>query len=168
MTSMFVCIGACENRNLDVQTRAGRRHFPSILGRLPAIPEQREGNYTFVVELVARNDAKRRYVVIVDYWSDGTTITDNMTVTVVRRRWRINLAYALELVQRRETRWDSKSCKLPDEYGNGIPRGEIICISHLTSLWVSEAENKLDKVVPRPRKNTEINVLGCMSIGTFE
>ncbi|KAH7174059.1 uncharacterized protein B0J16DRAFT_365546 [Fusarium flagelliforme] len=139
-----------------VQTIAGRRHFPTLLGRFPAIPEQRQGNYTFVVELVARNDTKRRYVVIVDYWSDGTTITDDMTVTVVRRRWRINLAYALELVQRRQTRWDSKSSKLPDEYGNSIPTGEIICISHLTSLWVSEAENNLNKVAPRPRKNAEI------------
>ncbi|EKJ69831.1 hypothetical protein FPSE_09988 [Fusarium pseudograminearum CS3096] len=120
------------------------------------------GNYTFVVELVARNDSKRRYVVIVDYWSDGTTITKYMTVTVVRRRWHINLAYALELAQRRQTRQDSKSCKLPDEYGNGIPAGEIIFISHLTILWISEAENKLNKEISRPRKNPEIRTLGSI------
>jgi len=91
-----------------------------------------------------------------------------MTVTVVRRRWPINLTYALELVQRRQARWDSKSCKLPDEYGNGIPTGEIICISHLTSLWVSEAENKLNKVIPRPRKNMEPRMVGCTRRGTLE
>ncbi|KAJ4116143.1 hypothetical protein NW768_011115 [Fusarium equiseti] len=143
-----------------IQTRAGRRHFPALLGRFPVTSEQRQGNYTFLVELVARNDIKRRYVVIVDYWSDGKAITDNMIITVVRRRWHINLAYALEIVQRRQTRGDAKSCELPDEYGNGIPTGEIIYISHLTGLWVSEAENKLNKAVPRPRKNMEFRMIG--------
>ncbi|KAJ4266994.1 hypothetical protein NW762_003092 [Fusarium torreyae] len=153
------------NFTYPVQTQAGRRHFPALLGRLSTTPKQREKNYTFIVELVARSNTKRRYTLIVDYWSDGTTITNDMTVTVIRCRWRINLAYALELVQRRQTRQGSKSCKIPDEHGNDIPTGELIHISHLPSLWVSEAENDLHKAVSRPCKNLEVRVLGCIREG---
>ncbi|KAH7232236.1 uncharacterized protein BKA55DRAFT_523513 [Fusarium redolens] len=147
-----------------IQTQAGRRHFPALLGRFTTLPEQREKDYTFIVELTARTNAKRTYVLIVNYRSSGTGIETNMTVTVVRRKWHINLAYAMNLVQRRD---NQKSCKLPDEHGNAIPTAEIVSISHVTSLWVSEAENDLDKAISRPRKDIKVRTLGIIRKGSF-
>ncbi|KAF4332166.1 het-domain protein [Fusarium beomiforme] len=143
-----------------VQTQAGRRHFPALLGRFPKTPEQRGKNYNFIVELAARTDSKRRYVIIVDYWASGATIINNMTITVVRPRWHINLAYAMELVRRRQAGLKFKSHKLPDAYGNTIPTGEIVYISHFASLWVSEAQNNLDKAMSQPRQGREVRVIG--------
>ncbi|KAF5716700.1 heterokaryon incompatibility protein [Fusarium mundagurra] len=147
-----------------IQTQAGRRHFPALLGRFSTTSERKENDYTFIVELAARIDAKRRYIVIVDYRSNGTTVANNMTVTVIRRQWHINLAYATKLVQRRQSRQDSKSCKLPDEYGNAIPTGEIISIAHFTGLWVREAGNSLSS---RTRKDVGVRTLGLIRTGSF-
>ncbi|WJG35089.1 uncharacterized protein FOBCDRAFT_108744, partial [Fusarium oxysporum Fo47] len=102
-------------------------------------------DYTFIVELAARTDPKRRYVIIVEYWASGITIINKMTTTVKKLRWPINLAYAIELVQCRQFGLNSKLYKLLDAYGNTIPIREIVYISHFTSLWVSEAENNLDR-----------------------
>ncbi|EXM14084.1 Heterokaryon incompatibility [Fusarium oxysporum f. sp. vasinfectum] len=150
-----------------VQTQAGRRHFPALLGRFPKIPEQNGNDYTFIVELAARTDQKRRYVIIVEYRASDTTITNNITTRVKKLRWPINLAYAMELVQRRQVGLNFKSHKLPDAYGNTIPTREIVCISHFTSLWVSEAENNLDRATVRTRQDREVRVLGMVRIGSF-
>ncbi|EWY83087.1 hypothetical protein FOYG_15160 [Fusarium oxysporum NRRL 32931] len=147
-----------------IQTQAGRRHFPALLGRFTILPEQREKNFTFIVELTARTNAKRIYVVIINYRSCGTDLAANMTITVLRRKWHINLAYAMDLVQRRGNR---KSCELPDEYGGAIPTADIVYISPVTSLWVAEAENGLEKASSHPRKDIEVKMIGCMKIGSF-
>ncbi|KAF5585259.1 het-domain protein [Fusarium subglutinans] len=96
-----------------VQAQAGRRHFPALLGRFPKTPKQNGNDYSFIVELAARTDPKRRYVIIVEYWASGTTIT-NITTTVKKLRWPINLVYAMKLLQRRQVKLDFKSHKLPD------------------------------------------------------
>ncbi|KAF4493497.1 heterokaryon incompatibility [Fusarium agapanthi] len=149
-----------------VQTQAGRRQFPALLGRFPKIPKQNGNEYTFIVKLAARTDPKRRYVIIVEYWASGTTITNNITTTIKKLRWPINLVYAMELVQRRQVGLNFKSHKLPDAYGNTIPTREIVYISHFTSLWVSEAENTLDRATVRTRPDSEVRVLGMMRIGS--
>ncbi|KAJ4127292.1 hypothetical protein NW765_017244 [Fusarium oxysporum] len=95
---------------------------------------------------------------------DGFAPNADMTVKVVRCKWHINLAYATNLAQRRDNR---ESCKLPDQYGDAISTAEIISISHATSLWVSEAENDLDKAISRPRKDVEVRTLGIVKEGSF-
>ncbi|EXM13845.1 hypothetical protein V3481_012886 [Fusarium oxysporum f. sp. vasinfectum] len=147
-----------------VQTQAGRRHFPALFGRFAVLSEQREKDHTFIVELTARTNPRRIYAVIVNYRSCGTHIAADMTVKVVRCKWHINLAYATNLAQRRDNR---ESCKLPDQYGDAISTAEIISISHATSLWVSEAENDLDKAISRPRKDVEVRTLGIVKEGSF-
>ncbi|KAF5230829.1 hypothetical protein FANTH_13680 [Fusarium anthophilum] len=142
-----------------VQAQAGRRHFPALLGRFPKTPKQNGNDYTFVVELTARTDPKRRYVIIVEYWASGTTIT-NITTTVKKLRWPINLVYAMKLLRRRQVGLDSKSHKLPDAYGNTIPIRKIVYISYSTSLWVSEAENNLDRATVRTRQDLEVRTIG--------
>lgn len=54
------------------------------------------------MELAARADTERRYVILVDYRSNGTAIAVDMIVTVVHHRWQVNLAYAMELVKRKQ------------------------------------------------------------------
>ncbi|KAG5656891.1 hypothetical protein KAF25_011060 [Fusarium avenaceum] len=149
------------------QAQAGRRHFPAVFGRFSTTPDNTEKDYTFVIELAARSDAKRRYVVIVDYRSDGTSIANDMTATVIRRRWPIQLTYAMKLVKRRQAGHKFDSCKLPDKYGNGIPTREIVLVSHFTSLWDKKDFDRLLRSNLRSRNNTEVHVLGCVKRGPF-
>lgn len=147
------------------QAQVGRRHFPAMLGRFSTTPENTNKDYTFVIELAARSDTKRRYVVIVDYRSNGTGIENDMTVVVIRRRWPIQLTYAMELVKRWQAGHKFDSCTLPDKYGNGISTREIVSISHFTSLWVDKEPNSFSKSSLCLRKETRVRVLGRVRAG---
>ncbi|CAJ0551490.1 Ff.00g114200.m01.CDS01 [Fusarium sp. VM40] len=149
------------------QAQVGSRHFPAVFGRFSTTPDNTEKDYTFVIELAARSDAKRRYVVIVDYRSNGTSIANDMTATVIRCRWPIKLTYAMELVNRRQAGHKFDSCTLLDKYGNAISTREIVCISHFTSLWDKKGLDRLPRSNLPPRNNTEVHVLGCVRRGPF-
>lgn len=133
-----------------IQTQTGFRHFPAVLGGLSRKVKCNQREYTFIIELMARNQASARFVVLIDYQLHKHRPLSISTVTVISIKRPLYLANAVRIAEIRSARNEYTQWDLLDDYGKAIPTEDIVQVNEFNSYWIHAEDNGSDKPQPRP------------------
>ncbi|PTB40414.1 hypothetical protein M441DRAFT_81124 [Trichoderma asperellum CBS 433.97] len=140
----------CDGFSLGSRPQTGNWHFPAVLSGLSRKVKCNQREYTFILELMARNQASEIFVVLIDYQLHKHRPLSISNVTVINIKRPLYLANAVRIAEIRSARNEYTKRDLLDGYRKAIPIKDIVRVHEFNSYWIHAEDNDFDMPPPRP------------------